>query len=270
MSESIIGERFFEVKTELFAGPIDLLLHLVKQNELPIEKLSLAEVADQYMAAVDELRNFDLEVAAEYLVIAATLVSVKASVLLTEPLELVEDDSGNMVDPHEALLQKLREAAVYKDGAAELAGRRLYGLDVFGPPSFLAHFEAPQVPLKDHDAMTLGVAFKKLLERTGADRALMTISFENISIVDGMTKILGQLKKVGGRLRFEQIFAAHSRQDLLITFIGLLELCKRNLISVSQDGNFDTIWIAHRSDDDDDGSPLTSEFDDDQKVTANG
>lgn len=271
MSETNSSERFFEVKTELFKGPIDLLLHLVKQNELPIEKVSLAEVADQYMAAVDDLRNFDLEVAAEYLVIAATLVSVKASVLLNEPVELVEDEEGRLIDPHEALLQKLREAAVYKEGAAELASRRVYGLDVFGPPSFLSQFEAPQAALKDHDAIALGIAFKKLLERTGADRALMTISFENISIVDGMTKILDRLKKFGGKLQFEQVFTAHSRQDMLISFIGLLELCKRSLIRVQQNKNFETIWIAIRGDGDNDVGPLSSEFDDNQdKVSANG
>ncbi len=84
--------HFFEVQVDLFKGPIDLLLHLVKQKELPLEEISLAEVADQYMHCLEQMRRFDLEIAGEYLVIAATLLSIKSSHLLNEPVELVEDD----------------------------------------------------------------------------------------------------------------------------------------------------------------------------------
>ncbi|RIL11386.1 MAG: segregation/condensation protein A, partial [Proteobacteria bacterium] len=102
--------HFFEVKLDVFDGPIDLLLHLVKQNELPIEKVSLAKVASQYLECLEKMRYFDLDVAGEYLVIAATLVSIKSSILLNQPVELVEDEEGNLVDPHEELLNRLREA----------------------------------------------------------------------------------------------------------------------------------------------------------------
>jgi segregation and condensation protein A len=95
MTETDAYSRFFEVKLELFDGPLDLLLHLVKKKELPIEKVSLSEVTGQYLECIKSLRYYDVEVAAEYLVIAATLLSVKASVLLNEPVELVPDENGD-------------------------------------------------------------------------------------------------------------------------------------------------------------------------------
>ena len=114
--------QFFSVQTPLFDGPIDLLLHLVKTNELPITKLSLAEVAEQYMQCLDMMRSLDLEIAGEYLVIAATLLSIKSSVLLDEPVEMVPDEEGNLYDPYEALLEQLGELP--SPGAADLAPRQ--------------------------------------------------------------------------------------------------------------------------------------------------
>ncbi|MCB0334091.1 MAG: segregation/condensation protein A, partial [Bdellovibrionales bacterium] len=143
--------HFFEVQLAFFQGPIDLLLHLVKRNELSIETVSLAEVASQYLECLDKMRQFDLEVAGEYLVIAATLLAIKSSVLLDEPIELVEDEDGNLVDPHEELLRRLREAEVYKDGAQALGQRHMYGIDVFSPPSLLSKVKAPPSEIKDHD-----------------------------------------------------------------------------------------------------------------------
>jgi segregation and condensation protein A len=104
MSSAENYSRFFEVNLELFDGPLDLLLHLIKKRELPIEKVSLAEVTGQYLECIKSLRYYDVEVAAEYLVIAATMLSVKASVLLNDPVELVPDENGEMIDPHEVLL----------------------------------------------------------------------------------------------------------------------------------------------------------------------
>ena len=137
----------FQVQLELFDGPIDLLLHLVKKNELAIERIALAKVATQYMECVERMRSMNLDMVAEYLVIAATLLSVKSSVLLNEPVELVVDEEGNLVDPHKVLLERLREAQVYREGASSLAQRKLLGQDVFSGPSHLKRVPAPPTPV---------------------------------------------------------------------------------------------------------------------------
>jgi segregation and condensation protein A len=146
----------FKVVLEDYSGPIDLLLHLVKSNELEIEKLSLAHVASQYLECLDQMQKLDLEIAGEYLVIAATLLSIKSSVLLNEPVELVIDDDGNMIDPHEELLRKLREAAIYRDGAKQLESMDCLGLEVFAPPSQLKKFKPDSDVYADHNPMLLG------------------------------------------------------------------------------------------------------------------
>ncbi len=235
--------HFFEVKLALFDGPIDLLLHLVKTNELPLEKISLAQVADQYMACLDQMGSVDLEVAGEYLVIAATLLSIKSSILLNEPVKLVLDDSGNLVDPHAELLQKLRNAEIYKDGAVKLGERHLLGFDVFAPSGELDEITPLPAPFKDHDPMLLGRAFRKLLERTGVEKE-MTISVDSVTIVERMMTIVSFLDREGSVPFYRLIPDMTSRASIISTFIALLELCKRNAIVVRQDESFKEIVIG--------------------------
>ena len=272
MTESGIEEysHFFEVKLDLFNGPIDLLLHLVKQRELPIEQLSLAAVADQYMKCVSQARQFDLDIAGEYLVIAATLLSIKSSVLLNEPVPLVEDEDGNLVNPHEELLRRLREAAIYKDGASHLARTPFLGVDVFAPLPTLAQHEDPDVKFSDHDPLLLARAFRKLLERAGTDVNLITISVDSVTIVERMMTILDLLKSDARGLAFHKLVPdLTSRGAIISTFIALLELCKRQAISVRQDESFNEIVVVLASAE----IPtegLASEFDEVEPMSAQG
>lgn len=260
--------HFFEVQLAFFEGPIDLLLHLVKRNELEIESLALAEVASQYLHCLEQMRQFDLEVAGEYLVMAATLLSIKSSYLLNEPVELVEDEEGNMVDPREELLRKLREAEVYKDGAVELGKRPVFGIDVFSAPSLLGGVKAPPVGFKDHDPMLLGAAFRKLLERVDDDPAKYNITLESVSIVDRMMGVLEQLKTVQGPIVFHKLIPdLTSRGSIIGTFIALLELCKRQAIVVRQDESFEDIVVEVAFEKSEE-LQLTSEFD--EVVAGNG
>lgn len=236
--------HFFEVKTSLFDGPIDLLLQLVKSRELPIEKMSLAEVASQYLESVEKIKKFDLEVAGEYLVIAATLLSIKSCILLNEPVEFIEDEEGNLVDPHEELLKKLREASIYKEGAFKLSCRKILGVDVFSTSSSLGGVEAFPTPLKAHDPFLLGKAFKKMLEKLPAE-VLYTISVDTVTIVERMVKVVEILKASSEPVRFENLIVdKSSRASIIGSFLALLELCKRQTITIRQDVMFDDIYIA--------------------------
>lgn len=266
--------QFFEVRLDLFDGPIDLLLHLVKQNELPIEKISLAQVTAQYLECIEEMRDLDLEIAGEYLVIAATLVSIKSSMVLNQPVEFVADEDGNLVDPHEELLRRLREAEVYRDGARHLATRHLLGIDVFSSPGVVFPGEEPEFVLKNHDALLLGKAFHKLLLKAGDAAPLMTISVDSVSIVERMIGVLDFLKISTGGVGFDRLVADPSNRGAIIsTFLALLELCKRQVVHVRQSEVFDDIVVELKSADVD-AAKLTSEYDitaaRSERASANG
>ncbi len=253
--------HFFEVELDLFNGPIDLLLHLVKQRELPIEKVSLAAVTDQYLRCVESAQEFDLDIAGEYLVIATTLLSIKASILLNKPVELVPDDEGNLVDPHEELLRRLREAQIYKDGAERLGRNPMLGIDVFAAPSSLAHFPDPDVKFVDHDPFLLARAFRKLLEQSGQSEAMFTISIDSVSIVERMMSILDTLKQNPAGLPFQKLIPdLSSKGSIISSFLAMLELCKRQAIRVRQDETFREIIVGLASSEIDEAA-LSSEFD---------
>jgi len=237
--------HIFNVELDFFRGPVDLLLHLVKQNELPIEKISLAEVATQYLQCIEALRLIDLDIAGEYLVIAATLLSIKSSVLLNEPVELVADEEGNLVDPHDELLKRLREAEIFREGTEFLEHQSCLGVEVFAPPSTLTTLpleNLSEAPLKQHDPMLLGRAFRKLMEKT--KKACYRVNVAKVSVVQQMTYVLDKLKLSGGVAQFEKLIPkTGDRLVLLVSFVALLELCKKHAISVSQNDLFSDITI---------------------------
>jgi segregation and condensation protein A len=228
--------RFFEVKLELFDGPLDLLLHLVKKRELPIEKVSLAEVTGQYLECIKALRYYDVEVAAEYLVIAATMLSVKASVLLNDPVELVPDENGDLVDPHEVLLKRLKELEAFRAAAANLGERPALGQDVFAAPVKSKKIDPALIPLADHQSELLVQAFHAVLSRLGEKSAVMSITIDTVSVVDRMRTVVDNLKRAGGVISFiDLIGSARDRSTAIGVFVALLELCRRRMVSVAQE-----------------------------------
>ncbi|MCB0331197.1 MAG: segregation/condensation protein A [Bdellovibrionales bacterium] len=269
-ARSALLEGPFTVETEHFLGPIDLLLHLVKKNELEIEKISLAYVADQYVACLEKMNGFDLEIAGEYLVIAATLTSIKSSVLLQEPVELEVDDEGNLVDPHEELLLRLKEAAIYTEGASLLSDRPMLGVEVFAPVSKLSDYTPPPDTYREHDPYLLGIAFRKLLEKSGEDELRYQITLDSVSIVDQMMKVLSLLKVSDKPHSFESLVRGTSeggtlqRAYVVGTFVALLELCKRQVLKVRQEEEEILVSLAALDFEHEDvltGSLFQSEFD---------
>jgi segregation and condensation protein A len=237
MSTAEQFSRFFEVKLDLFDGPIDLLLHLVKKRELPIEKVSLAEVTGQYLECIKSLQYYDVELAAEYLVIAATLLSVKASVLLNDPVELVVDESGALIDPHEELLRRLRELEAFRAAAGELAVRPTLGSEVFAAPSKGTKIDPALIPLADHQSELLVRAFQQVLTRLGEKARVFSITIDSVSVVERMRMVVDTIRARGGVTRFSELFTGrYDRVAAIGMFIALLELCKRRMVSVEQDG----------------------------------
>jgi segregation and condensation protein A len=244
MSDVEQHTSFFEVRLDLFDGPIDLLLHLVKKRELPIEKVSLAEVTGQYLECIRALRYYDVEVAAEYLVIAATLLSVKASVLLNDPVELVPDENGELVDPHEQLLARLRELEAFRLVAGELAGRPHLGHDVFAPPVKGTKIDPSLIPLADHQSELLAQAFQKVLTKMEERGRTFSITIDSMSVVERMRIVVDVLRAAGGTASFAALIAdAPDRGSAIGVFCALLELCRRHMIAVEQEAPNSEITI---------------------------
>lgn len=253
--------HFFEVKLELFDGPLDLLLHLVKLNELPIQELSLAQVAEQYFNCVERAGSIDLELAGEYLVIAATLLSIKSSVLLNLPPPQIEDEEGMMVNAQEEILRRLRELEAFKECAVALSCKKILGIDVFASASRLDEVPNPPPIYEEHDAILLGKAIRKILDRLPPNMP-MTFVIDPLPVVERMMKILDRLDKSEKVLTFEELLCHASNQQtnfspdnnlfdrgiIVSTFIALLELCKRDLIDIKQEQAFDRITISKRGD----------------------
>lgn len=253
-SEALEQPELFLIRVEQFDGPIDLLLHLVKQNELPITKVSLGLVAEQYLNCLERLQDVEVEIVGEYLVIASTLLSIKARLVLCQPVdELVGDDDAFLEeDPHEVLLRRLREAAIYKDGADHLAERPLLGVDVFAPPGLKDGKVVFLSALKDHDPMLLGKALRALVKRKGISIAPMTLQFDPVSVSERMQTILQILTDTkmdagSSKLDFEELamkVGGGLDMGVLITcFLALLELTRKRAIRIEQNGAFSGLSI---------------------------
>ena len=251
MSAADNYSRFFEVRLELFDGPLDLLLHLVKKRELPIEKVSLAEVTEQYLECIKALRYYDVEVAAEYLVIAATMLSVKASVLLNDPVELIPDENGELVDPHEVLVKRLQELEAFRSAAANLGSRPVLGHDVFAPPVKVKKIDPALIPIADHQSELLVQAFQSVLSRLGEKSATYSIVIDTISVVERMRTVVDSLKTYGGSGTFADLVGPNAdRMTAIGVFVAVLELCRRSMVSVVQEGVNTEIKISLASNDD--------------------
>lgn len=245
---SVLGEDdssqlLFTVNLDLFDGPMDLLLHLVKQHELPIERVSLAAVTQQYMAILDEAVELDFELAGEYLVVAATLLAIKSSILLNKPIEVQLDTESDGPDPEEELLRRLRELERFRSGAQQLGERPLLGIDVFAP---VPEPFAPGPPvLRDHDALLLGRALRRLLDRTPAELRSLVITTDSVPIAARMVQVIERLSAAPGGLSFPSLVGEFVTIPAIIaTFLALLELCKRQAILVEQQGVFGDITIS--------------------------
>jgi segregation and condensation protein A len=219
-----------------FAGPLDLLLYLVQKQEVDIREISLVKICDQYLAHLRSLENLDIELAGEFFLMAATLMSIKArSLLPREEIDLEEE-----LDPEEELILQLLEYRKVKEAARDLTSRAV--------ARSMVHVARPTVtdagiPLEEVGVFDLVEAFRKILEDTGLDRApLRTIEGER-PLSSYVTDLVGRLRE-RPRLPFFEVFAgSKDRMDLIGLFLALLELVRSRLVRAVQDGSFGEIDI---------------------------
>jgi segregation and condensation protein A len=226
-----------EVFLETFEGPLDLLLYLIKRQNLDILNIPIAEITRQYLVYVDLMKELRLELAAEYLVMAAMLAEIKSRMLLPRPAETEADEE----DPRAELVRRLQEYERYKQAAEDLDG-----LPRLGRENFEVSADATLVPVpRQHppvDLHELLLAFKDVLQR--ADMfSHHRIQREPLSVRERMTRVLTQA--AGGEfVDFASLFTVEEgRMGVVVTFLAILELIKESLLELIQTEAFGPIHV---------------------------
>lgn len=240
--ESILED--YPVRLQIFEGPLDLLLHLIRKHELDIYDIPIALITQQYLDYLDLMQELDLEVAGEFLVMAATLIHIKSRTLLPRPDPTQEDAEE---DPREALVRRLLEHQKFKAAAELLHEREIQRGAQWGrPDGRVADIvgEAPE-PEIEVDLFSLMAAFRQVLERA-RQRPQVPLPPEQISIETRIAQLLARLSETEA-CGFEQLFEdVETRGGMIVTFLALLEMIRMRTVRVFQQGNFGPIRVYKR------------------------
>lgn len=241
-------EDRWQVKLDNFEGPLDLLLHLVRKEEMDIRDIPIATIADEYLKYLELLKDLDLNVAGEFLLMAASLVYLKSRVLIPrELLQHVEDGSGDEEDPEEVFYRELEEYQRFREAAQRLAEKRLHQDSLWprgGPPTEVDEEGEPYLEVTLFDLVE---AFRELSERLGPPADDMRIERKRTSVGEMVRRLAGRLR--GSRsLDFHEIFEDHdgsmmNRSMLVATFLAILELMRLQVIRVLQRKRFETLRV---------------------------
>jgi segregation and condensation protein A len=238
----------YQVKLEAFEGPLDLLLHLIRKNELNIYDIPIALITEQYLGYLELMQELDLDVAGEFLVMASTLIHLKSRTLLPRP-EPTHDDGTPEEDPRELLVRRLLEHQKYKAAAELLHDREtLRGAQFMRPDSRVADVAGEEYePELEVDLFSLLAAFRGVLERASR-RPMVVLPPAQMSIEDRMGQVLSRLSETEA-CGFEDLFSDGdgSRPFLIVTFLALLEMIRLKLIRVFQSGSTGPIRVYKRA-----------------------
>ena len=240
-----------EVKLEAFEGPLDLLLHLIEKNKVDIYDIPIVTITEQYLDYVSKMPKDDLDLASEFLVMAATLIDIKSKMLL--PKEV--DENGEEIDPRAELVEKLIEYKMYKYAATELRDMQLYaGKSLYKEPTIPDDVSKYQQPvdldelLKDVDLSKLNDIFQMVLKRQ-VDKIdpvrskFGKIEMEEVSLPDKIEYVSTTIKK-RKKCSFKQLLEqSKSKVKVIVSFLAILELIKIGEIEVHQDNTFGDIYI---------------------------
>jgi segregation and condensation protein A len=231
----------YSVELEAFQGPLDLLIHLIKKNEVNIYDIPIALITAQYLSYIELMEQLDLDVAGDFLVMAATLIHIKSRMLLPRADPTQEDEDE---DPRKALVDRLLEYQKYKTAANLLHEREtLRSAQWQRPDQAVADIAGEHVePEVEVDLFSLMAAFKAVLDRA-KDRPTVPIPDAQISIEDRIAQLMGRLSE-SQACGFEELFEdAHSKPALIVTFLALLEMIRLKIVRVFQAGMFGAIRV---------------------------
>jgi segregation and condensation protein A len=230
----------YRVKLDIFEGPLDLLLHLVKKNEVELSNIPVATITDQYLAYLDLLQQLDLDVAGEYLVMAATLLHLKSRLLLPSD-ETADEDEG--ADPRAELARQLLEYQRFKEAADLLNCRDVLDRDVFTRQPMRDETDGEQDLIYDVSLGDLLDALQEVLKRA-APEVVQQVILEQVSLRERLCAVLDLLRE-RTQTTFSDLFpAGATRLQMLVTFLALLELVRMHMVQIRQEESFGPIVIT--------------------------
>jgi segregation and condensation protein A len=241
----------YNVKIDAFEGPLDLLLHLINRLEIDIYDIPVAQITEQYLIYIKTMTELKLDIASEFLVMAASLLAIKSKMLLPKHEDELDEFDADMTyeeDPRDELVERLIEYRKYKEAAHDLKSlEEERGLMYTKPPSDLSDFAKEKQPEITEINITLYdmlAAFQKLLRRKKLQRPMATkISRQEISIETRMTEIMRELNHLKGKKNFNDLFTIPAKEHIVVTFLAVLELIKRKEIDIEQYENFGDIFV---------------------------
>ena len=226
-----------QVFLEAFEGPLDLLLYLIRRQNLDILDIKVAEVTDQYLHYIELMQALKLDLAGEYLLMAAMLAEIKSRLLLPRPA--VEDEEA---DPRAELVRRLQEYERIKTAAERLDELPREGRDFF-PAQVAAPAAAPERPPPAVDMKELLLALAEVLHRADLS-ARHAVSLETLSVRARMSEVLARVHEADGFVPFAALFdLTEGRQGVVVTFLALLELLREALLELAQNAPFAPIYV---------------------------
>ncbi|KHM52132.1 aromatic-ring-hydroxylating dioxygenase [Anaerovibrio lipolyticus] len=235
----------YSVRLESFEGPMELLMHLIEKNKIDIYDIPIAELTEQYIDYLDQFREFNLEIASEFLLMAATLLQIKSRMMLPKPPKSKEAEETEDIDPRQELIDRILEYRRYKEVSTVLLDMQ----DMQEKYVTRAPMELPvhHLPPDNMSMQDLVRAFSNVLamhKELKIPDAL--VEPEEYTISDKMELLLSLLNKSGGKISFEDAFHTGNRSELITTFLAMLELIKVKSIRVYQVDRFSEIFIEVR------------------------
>lgn len=240
-------DQVYQVSLDVFEGPLDLLLHLINQLEIDIYDIPVAEITEQYMEYIQTMQHLELNIASEYLVMAATLLEIKSKMLLPAQ-EKTEDFDEYEEDPREELMERLIEYRKYKEAAEDLKEKEQDDHQIFTRPPVIFKDLDTNVPIVKGDLSIYDMlgALNKMFKRQQWNKPQETrITRTEIPIEQRMEEVLAIVKVSQTGITFDKLFPYNSRSHIVITFIALLELMKNNEIYCKQADHFEPLYLFH-------------------------
>jgi segregation and condensation protein A len=235
------------VRLDIFEGPLDLLLYLIRKEEIDIYDIPIARITDQYLHYLEMMRMLDLNFAGEFLAMAATLLYIKSRTLLP-PEERTEDEEEPVEDPRAELVRQLVEYKEFKGLAGDLQGMEARQHTTFHRHDTSVPFlETAERPLFDVSIFDLLSAFAQALERAGKQEEIHEVAEEEVTVADQMEAILDRLRKEK-EILFHSLFPeGASRIAIVATFLALLELIRIRKVAAVQERPFSEIKMLARA-----------------------
>jgi segregation and condensation protein A len=245
----------YRVALPEFEGPLDLLLHLCKTHEIEIVNIPISFITTKYLEYLEIMQTMPVDVAADYLVMAATLAYLKSRELVPapEPLEVAPEgeDEDDGVDPRQELIRRLLEYQKYKDAAEKLGGRPIEGRNVFGRGAPIELGESSSAPAADESVWKLIEAFGRILDKAQKGPvSTHDVHVDRVSIGTRIHQLVDRLQADGGSFRFESCFdlslsEPELRNQVVVTLLAILELARLKVVRVLQADDQETLFVTH-------------------------